>query len=243
MASPVLDSHVANVLGTGAITSITATGLSTGGTDEVLLAFVVNNQTGAAVTSTVTDSTGLTWTLLVGTTYSYSHSSTAYLRRVEIWWAPAPLKITSGTVTATFSGSALNAVISVIAISGCFNYLAPFDTNGSNFSVNTDMSGASTLPTVSISTSEADDLLIAFYHGFSELSVASPFIQINAGSPTFSFASSWSYAVAEDTVSSTQGGLAIPLASTSTIWGMHAIALSGGAPVAAITKSQAIVVC
>jgi hypothetical protein len=76
---------------------------------------------------------------------------------LEFWYAPSVAAITSGVLTATFTSNPDAACIVAIGVNGCNNINSPFDTN-SSLPASTIVTGAS----VTLSTNQADDLLLCF---------------------------------------------------------------------------------
>lgn len=143
-------------------TSVTVTYSST--TGNLLVATIhVNTETAISVSS-VTDTAGNTWTKAVNTT-----SSTGSGNRAEVWYAANATAVTSVTVTI----SAAQVHIANISEYSNVATVSPLDGTPQGVSRTTCSTGGSACTSPSITTTNADDLLIAM------LSVR------NSGSPTF----------------------------------------------------------
>jgi hypothetical protein len=247
MAAPVVDvQRGTDSGGSPAGTSLTTPAMTTGGTNRVLVAFIAfNKESGAVPTvSSVTDTSGLTWTKLDAVTLATYTITNPIIARGEIWWAQAPLLLSSVTVTANFSSAPTAAVLDVVAFSGCYALSTPFDSNASNPTHASDVSGSSTLPTATISTSQADDLIIGWgFCGRNSQSNATGWTNLAIHSPSPDFPASFFTIIETKSFAATQSGLAVSPNTNTTDWGMYALALTGDAPPAPITKSYGQVIC
>ncbi len=118
---------------------IAATGLTTTGSNELLLAFISSDgpsSGGSAAIASVTGG-GLTWTL--------RQRSNAQPGTAEIWQAVAPAPLTNVTVTATQSSGTWQSSMSVVGL------LNADTASGASVSV----SGASGAPTGALTTTRA----------------------------------------------------------------------------------------
>jgi hypothetical protein len=125
---------------TSASTSIASPGLSTTGSNELLVAFIASdgpNSSGGQSFNSVTTA-GLTWTLRKRVN---TQAGTA-----EIWTAVATNQLTNAVVTATRSGGAYGGSITIVAFKGVNTSLVGA-TGGSNASTGT--------PSASLTTTAA----------------------------------------------------------------------------------------
>lgn len=166
----------------------------------------INSSTGSLTFSSVTGG-GLTWTFRKRVQFT----GAGFSNTMEEWWAIAPSILSAVTFTATASASASFVVLNVFAVSGA-DTATPFDANAA---VPASASGAAAVaPTVNVSTSNANDMLIGFIScpGGGGTSAGAGFTQIG-----FANASS---IVEQKTVTATQTNTAV-LSGTSptTPWG------------------------
>jgi len=136
--------------GTGSSATSYTISLTTSHANDVLYLSHVNGQ--SATVSSVTSSPSLTWTHRASVTYSTVASPTNDL---ETWYA---IWSSSGSITITVNLSAsVNSAGVAFGVSGA-NTGSPFDTNGAIPATNRGDAGTSS--SVTISTSNANDLLI-----------------------------------------------------------------------------------
>ena len=180
--------------------------------------------------SSISDGDGLTW----HTRKQLSNSGQG--GETEEWYAIASTALSSDTITVTYSSSSTTGGITAFGISGA-NTNSPFDPNLASPVTNT---GSSSTPSVSLTTTNANDLIIGIVScykssGFSTITVGSAFTQ--AAGPANPQCSS-EYGVPEyETVSSTQSGLAVGFSLSSTAsWSMI-----GDAVEAAVSSSSWVV--
>jgi hypothetical protein len=245
MSAPSIDVATS---GTSTASSTVGTGasVSTSGTNRVLLAFVTcDKSAGAAPTvNSITDTAGLVWTKIFGNTLVYTVAGTGLQTRLEVWWAPAAAQLSSDTVTATFSASATGAHIDVASFSGCNSISAPFDVNGSNPSGASDVTGTSGVPDTLLSTTSVDTTVLGMYYGGrNSIGNGAGFTTIANGFIDPATNQEYFTALGYQSFSAVQTNLAVNANGSTTFWGMFGVALSGDPPPAAITKSQAMVIC
>jgi hypothetical protein len=129
-------------------TSLVSPAFTTASTNELLLAFVSSDATGAGITVTNMTGGSLTWTMVKRTN--------TQLGTAEIWRAFAPAIVTNATVTATLSQS-VSASITVVTFTGV-------DTTGTGGSGAIGATGgnnaASGAPTASLTTTRNNSWVI-----------------------------------------------------------------------------------
>lgn len=193
-------------------TSMTAT-LTTANSNDVI--YLVIGVPDTAQSFTVTDSASLTWTHRDTKTSGSGTSGT----EISTWYAIASSPLSSDVVTVTWS-TAFNAAMMVFGISGA-DTSAPFDSNSA---IPATSAGSTTAPSVSISTSNANDMILGLVaqRGGTTLTVGSGFSEVTP--PSGSLADG-EYQV----VSTTQSGLSVGFSSNHS----YAWAMVGDAIVAA----------
>lgn len=179
----------------------------------VLVAYVGLNNTPSSLTVNSVTGGGLTWTFRKRVTFT----GAGFFNTLEEWYAIAPTILSAVTFTATASASSSFGVLNVFAVSGA-DTTTPFDANAA---VPASASGAAAVtPTVNVSTSNANDMLIGFIStpGGGGTSAGAGFTKI--GSNTNSLI------VEQKTVTATQTNTAV-LSGTSptTPWGLLADAI------------------
>lgn len=154
--------NVANGLGTAA--SLTAN-VGTSFANDLLIAVVTTYNfaggggSGAIITSTVTDSAGLTWHLRSRTN---GINGTSFSLNQEVWWALAATPVGTA-VTATFAAQPSQATsLSVFAVSGSPKPSAPWDTNAGLPALQSHMTGFNAAMSQSGVTSSTKAMLFAF---------------------------------------------------------------------------------
>lgn len=118
---PAIDSH-----GTGgAVAHLSAVHavLSTNHADEVICALVSAEFTAVPTITSMTSTSGLTWSKEAIATETTSTNQVD----LELWWAPSPLALSSETITAHFSGTFDAAVMLAFGVTGA-DLSNPFDT-------------------------------------------------------------------------------------------------------------------
>lgn len=228
---------VGNIPATAAntISSAATVGYTSG--DVVVAAVGNTNQGGAPFTVTgVAGGTGLSaWQKLTSASVSGS-SSVGDKGDLEFWWASAASTQSNQTITATISGSAPAGTITVCSISGA-DTTTPAD--GAAVSAN-NVTGSSTAPSVTISTTNANTVLFAVgmtigssWNSGSPPTAPSTFTQ-QAFASGFNLTSFLNQDVDTETkiVSATQSSLAITWGTATTQWLALAIAIKapGAAP-------------
>jgi hypothetical protein len=138
-------------------TSSIAKAITTSLTNDIIIAYIATTETGAAA-KTVSSVAGgsLTWTKYVsqaGTTAGGNG------RNLEVWWALATGTLSAVTITATLSGNATEATIIVHGLHGA-NLTTPFDVNASSPSMVTNFTASATVPSILLSTNNANTLFI-----------------------------------------------------------------------------------
>lgn len=230
------------VISGAAATTVASAAFTTTGSGDVVVALVnTTNPFGTTATVSSISGGGLTWIKrkqFTITTSNFDVGST------EIWYAIAASPLTSQVITATLSTASTGAVITVFAVSGA-NTTTPWDINGSLPASGSDVTGTSTVPTItSVSTTNANTVLIAYVTlpgnasgaltnpaGFTLIAQSNGF----SGSPNFEGGAAQS---AREIVSSTQAGISVAF-STVANWAMvvDAIQAPGGAPTAPPMRS------
>lgn len=216
-----------------AASTVASAAFSTTASNDVVIALITTSNATASTVSSISGG-GLTWTKRKQFTILTSSFTTG---SIEEWSAVAASPLTSQVITANLSITALSATISVFAFSGG-NTTTPFDVNAALPATNSDVTGTSTIPTVSaISTTNANTALIAFVStpgaAGSALTDPASFTQLIfnngfSGTPNFLGGAAQSdYRI----VSSTQSGISVAY-STVTNWGMlvDAVQMAGAAP-------------
>lgn len=231
-------------------TSVTSQAFSSGGADAILLAVVLcindSNAGGVAQTvSGVTDTTGLTWTKRSSKSWSYANGGFTIYADLELWWAHAPSAVTLDTATATFTGTVQQNAIRVVVVDGVNTPSSPFDSNGSLPAVADDVTGSSTAPEVSASTTQANDFLIEaiFQSDVSANSAGSGYTRLSnlTMSEGDGVTAGW-FGVQYQVVSSPVSGNHA-FANNTTNWGVLFDALTGSASAPPFTQSKATIVC
>ncbi len=140
-------------------TSSGAVSLTTTHTNDVIILLEGNENEGngyCGVSSISGD--GLTWHLRKAyqqSTYGYQNPTYSDL---EEWYAVSSSTV-SGSVSVYLGCSIDDAVLTIFGVAGA-NTISPFDSNGVLPSTN---AGSSSTSTVSISTTDANDMLLGFY--------------------------------------------------------------------------------
>lgn len=135
----------------GSLTTTTASDL------VVVCAFNESNSTNVRTVSTVT-STHLSFTKRTGITQVNAGTNGTDL---ECWTAVAASALTTEAINVTLSGTTDDACVAGYALKGLFNSASPWDTNASL--PGTEAVPASTDGQITISTTEAHDMLIAVW--------------------------------------------------------------------------------
>ena len=194
-------------------------------TTAVVLAFVgiadgTNTRTVSSLACGSLTLALVTGSRIQGVTSSFNHGD------LEVWYAvESGTALTSQTCTATLSGTATSADILIIAFSG-ENTTTPFDTNGSLPVTASNLSGVASAPSVTISTTNANTVLLTAGQvpGAAWNSGSAPtyptgftgyFVSGFTGSPNFY---NNDMAVAYEIVSSAQSSTAVAFGTTSINW-------------------------
>lgn len=200
MASPTIDGHATGVASTGA--NATATLTTTNANDIIVVQIYNENHTGTASAVTSVSATGLTFAKRATSNGSTTGS-------MEIWWALSTLALTAAVITVVFTSTYDDCDVIAFGVSGC-NTSTPWDANVS-LPAHASFNTGPTTPAVSgVSTSSADDLLLAFVgaiggasgnppSGWTNLTVSS-----NGGGTLGSSAD-----ISYKSVSSTQSGITV----------------------------------
>ena len=229
---------VSGIISGAATTTVASAAFTSSNSNDVVIALVTPIDT--ATVSSISGG-GLTWIKRVAftiTTSSFDVAST------EEWYAIAASPLTSQVITATLSGPATAATITIFAISGA-NTTTPFDVNVSLPATNSDVTGTSTAPTVTgISTTNANTFLISFVHlpgngvtltepaGFTRILAVNGF----SGSPTFK--NDWGQS-GREIVSSTQSNISVAY-STVANWAMLVDAVQAAGAASTLPPQRAI---
>ncbi len=125
----------------------------------VLCIFNENGTTVPANIRTVSSVSGggLTWASRAG--YSRTNNNTG---RPEIWWAFAASALSAVTITATLSGTTDDSSLVAFGVNGCYT-ATPWDGNGAVPAYASPTLANSVSPANTISTTNATDLLLAFF--------------------------------------------------------------------------------
>ena len=151
------------------------------GNDVIILDIAENGTT----VSSISDTAGLTWheEAVAGTAGDLIYQ----------YYAIAPTALSADTITVNFAGTTYFTDLNAFGVSGA-NTSSPFDTNAS-------LPGTSNSRTVSATTSNANDIIIAAYRFSSDVTPS-------AGSGWNSISSGGDYYLSEyQIVSATQTGL------------------------------------
>src|ERR1035437_1787956 len=132
---------------------------TTVGVDNIIVLHISSephNVTPVAV-STVTDTNSLAWTKKA----SLDTLATLTANTQEVWWAHAPTAI-SGTITVTMAAAIDDGSLSTLSVSGVYDVANPWDPNSSLPATSSD-TGASAAPSVTISTTAAETMVLGFW--------------------------------------------------------------------------------
>lgn len=211
-----IDGTNSSSLGTNSASN-TSSGLVTTQTNDLICAVVeIDNGVAAFLTSTVTGG-GLTWTLQKRVQFT----GRSFHTTVEFWTAPSAGTLSSPSITATYNTPVTGSGVSIIRV---------FGVSGVNFAAAVDAvagtaqsEGASTQPTVNITTSNAHDMIVSVilndYGGGTTLE--SGFTNIVPASNTTSEMISFKV------VTTTQTAFAVNSGSNTTNWAVIAVAIAG----------------
>jgi len=141
-----------NIATAAGVSSLTITLTTSHSPDVIILAIAHDNAVDSVSSGYPRDTAGLTWTKRADNTGDSGRGSTLWY-----YYAIATGTLSSDTITVSFSGSD-NTELEVFGISGA-NTGSPFDSNSGLPAVHNDDTGVQN-PTVSISTSNANDMLI-----------------------------------------------------------------------------------
>ena len=146
---------------TGGQNSQTLT-VNTGGTDRICVLCISNETGSSSSTSTVTSVTSahVTWSLYKQVQSVHTQDWNVK-HDLEIWIGFAATQLSSEVITVDYSATVDSSSVSFIAIAGSALTSAPFvDPNGSSYE--TVDNGASASVSTSISTTNADNVLVGF---------------------------------------------------------------------------------
>lgn len=181
----------------------------------LILAFAVDNSTGGFENETVSGG-GLTWTMRSEQRYT---TPGVYGNTIEVWWAIAA-SAGSYTITNTATGATSGSfnTMRLFAISGA-DTLTPFDMANPTSVQASGSSGS--LPTVNISTNNANDLLLGFVTAPSGGISTTP-----ATGWTVVGTASTSQLIEQKSVTATQSSTAVSASANATqAWGVIADAI------------------
>lgn len=194
-AALAIDGSASTSTGTGPGFTVTLT--TTSSNDVIIIFPKTDGLTTFRSVSSVSDVAGLTWTKRTSTAWN-----TGGLDDSEEWYAVAASPLTSDVITVTYSAALSSAArITAFGISGT-NTASPFDANVSLPAIATG-SAVSTSVTNTISTSNANDMIINLFALFSGTGFTRPSgytAVITPGSVTD---------VSEKIVSTTQSSVAV----------------------------------
>lgn len=162
MASPALDTNgsaVASVATSGG-SSATSGSISTSQSpDLIILVVMLGKNPGSTLghVSSISSNTGgsLTWSQRG---VSNQESAINYNTTLEVWTAPAASTLSGFSVIANLVNSPTSAGLILFAVNGLFSTSAPWDVNAGLPKVA--VAGNAAMPTITFSTSQADDLLL-----------------------------------------------------------------------------------
>ena len=140
-------------------------------------------------------------------------SATDYFDTEE-WYAYTTLPLTSDSITVNIAASTKKFAINVFGVSGA-NVFSPFDPNSA---VPATASGSSTTPSVSVSTSNANDMILGLFmqNGGSTTTPGSGFSTITSAKSTGTLTMMYSE---DEVVTSAQSGLSVKATyATSNAW-------------------------
>ena len=207
-----IDGTGGNAAGSSAISSLSAT-LTTTKPDIVVVASEAAGPSSYPSVSSITDTAGLTWHSRKIFQQHGIGSATDYFDTEE-WYAVATVPLTSDSITVTISASTKKFAINVFGVSGA-NIFNPFDPNSG---VPGTASGSSTSPSVSISTSNGNDMILGLFmqNGGSTVTSGSGFSTITSAKSTGTLTMMYSE---DEVVTSAQTGLAVKATyATSNAW-------------------------
>lgn len=165
MASPTIDGTVVTNKwsgtggGTGGATSTTVT-LTTTGTNDIVVMYVAyetTNAIGAYRNVSSVTASGLTFTNR--SKKQYQNGTGAY-SGLEIWQAVAATALSGVVITVTLDAAPDDACVVCAAVNGAFSTASP---NDGNAGLPSQATGTSATQSVTFSTSQADDLLLAVW--------------------------------------------------------------------------------
>lgn len=204
--------------------SSTASGavtLSTASPNDIIVVIVADENPSAVEKVTSISSANLpsgSWHERSNLTQYTTYPSYSSYTDMEVWWAYAPNKLSSETITATLSGSIDDGAIIAFGVSGA-NTTAPWDTNAG---LPNAVIGNSLTPSVTVSTTARNTIILGIDStgSYTALTPGAGYTQIqyvaNNG------ATYYEYAIAEYAMAtSPQTGIAVDVtASASNPWFM-----------------------
>lgn len=201
-------------------------------TDDIAIVTVVSepNSTTANDVTSVTDASGLTWTLFTKQVIT-NHAGTSKMN-LEVWWAALTSNLVTPQNVTVHWGTAIDSVsCGLIMVRNVVSPTVPFDAASPAFNSNT--SGSSVTPTVPLST-DGEAVAFAIY-GSLDANFAATAGSGASGSPNFQFQNNNSgnqpafmWMLVQDpspTTSETSHSIAMPSGETN--WGMLGFALAG----------------
>ena len=222
-----------------ATNTVASAAFTSSNSNDVVIAFV-NTTNGSSITVSSISGGGLTW---IKRKQFAITTSTFNFGSIEEWYGIAASPLSSQVITATLSGNSNSATITVFAISGG-NTTTPFDVNVSLPATASDITGTSTVPTVSgVSTTNANTVLLSLVclpgnnvtltdpSGFTRIGLVSGF----SGSPNFTNGSSQSD---RNIVSLSQSSISVAY-STVANWGMLVDAVQAAGAAATLPPQRA----
>lgn len=166
MASPVIDGHAKNITWPHLATSGTVTIVSTANAVDMVSLFVIIENVAAAISvSSVSSTSGLTWTRRTTQTNPTNHVV------VEEWSAPTSSVLSNEVITVNVSAAPDSVVLVAFGVHGVFSTATPFDSNVSLPAVGI---ANAAVATATYSTTQADDLLLACYATNSSAGITAP---------------------------------------------------------------------
>ncbi len=173
-ASPTVDGSCTATDGTG--TTTTSCSLTTTLTNDIIVAagWFANLSTTPPTVSSVTGG-GLTWSLRATQSHDFGANCAGASQCagvLAIYTAPSASALVAQSLTFNHSSTSAFGGIVIFGANGVFSTAAPFDGNGALPGSNSNTSGSTNTPTVGITTSNANDLLLAFIGSYNIATVA-----------------------------------------------------------------------
>lgn len=204
--------------------TVSAVSFSTSSANDLILVLIWSAGSGTPTVTGISDSASqVSWQ--TSARKKQGTASAGY----EEWYGIASGTLSSDTITVAFSGTRSNGSIQIISITG-YNASTPFDTNASIPQLTTASAATETL---TISTSNGSDLLIAAVDANASLGSV---VTIPAGFTAIQGGALDDYSSCYESVSSTQSSLAVTYSwTTSRQFGMVVDAIQSGSGSSPVT--------